>query len=136
MRSFLDDFWSAVALLESKKEAREFFFDLLTHTERKMLAKRLQITMMLLDGDDYRAIRDNLGVTDVTIAKVNNWLNTDAEGLRKIAKRLIDLKEKKIRRLTQGRRRKVAGDLATPAVKFGLDVATRQLKKWKKRKSI
>jgi len=136
IEALLDDFWCAVALIESKSEAKNFFFDLLTHTERKMLAKRLQVALMLLDGEDYKTIRSSLKVSDNTIAKINNWLNTGADGLTKITKRLLDIKEKKLGKTGEMKKRSMSGDLATPAVKLGLDVTARQLKRWRKRKSV
>ena len=136
MNVFLDDFWSAVALIESKSEAKGFFFDLLTHTERRMLAKRLQIALMLLEGEDYQAIRDILKVSDNTIAKINNWLNTGASGLIKISKRLLEIREKKLEKTGQPRKRRLAGDLAAPAIEFGAGEAARQLKRWRKKQSV
>jgi len=75
-------FWEVVARLRSPREASVFFYDLLTHTERKMLAKRLQIARMLLEKESYIKIAKRLHVTDVTIAKINNWLNTFGDGYR------------------------------------------------------
>lgn len=132
MDRFYDDFWSAVALLETKKEVREFLFDLLTHTERKMLAKRLQIAMMLLEGYDYQAIRENIKVTDGTIARINNWLKTGATGLIRVTRELIGLK-KEVKKGESGGRY-LAGNLLMPAAEAGLDLAARQLRKYRRRK--
>jgi|SRR3989344_8450154 len=81
-------FWEVVTRLKSAKEVRLFFYDLLTHTERKMLSKRLQIARMLLEKESYVNIGKNLHVTDVTIAKINNWLNTFGEGYRMAIEKL------------------------------------------------
>lgn len=81
-------FWEVVAKLKSPREASLFFYDLLTHTERKMLSKRLQIARMLLEKESYIAIGKRLHVTDVTIAKINNWLNTFGQGYRMAIEKL------------------------------------------------
>ncbi len=83
-----NQFWTAVAKLKSLNEASLFFRDLLTHTERKMLAKRLQIARMLLEKESYTSIRKKLHVTDITISKINNWLNTFGEGYRLAVEKL------------------------------------------------
>lgn len=77
-----EQFWKVVAKLKSPSEVKLFFRDLLTHTERKMFAKRLQIARMLLEKQNYYLIGKRLHVTATTIAKINNWLNTFGEGYR------------------------------------------------------
>jgi TrpR-related protein YerC/YecD len=136
LAQFYDDFWSAIALLETKQEARGFFFDLLTHTERKMLAKRLQVAIMLIEGYDYQKIKSYVRVTDQTIARINNWLNTGAIDLIKIIERLLQLKEKKLVKQIAGKEKFLAGDLLSPAIKDGLEIIARHLKKKAKIKSV
>lgn len=99
MSLFLDDFWTAVASLRSKTEARLFFNQFLTHTERKMFAKRFQVAMMLILGYDYNSINHRLRVSAPTIAKISNWLEENREALIVVAKRIIKLKEKKMTEL-------------------------------------
>lgn len=96
MSLFLDDFWTAVASLESKTEARNFFNQFLTHTERKMFAKRFQIAMMLVSGYDYKSIVTRLKVSEVTISKISNWIEENRQELIGVAKRIMRLKEKKL----------------------------------------
>ena len=79
---FINNFWNLITLLENKDQVASFLKDLLTHTEMKMFAKRIQIAKMLLEGYDYRAIKGFVRVTDPTIAKINNKLETGAEGLK------------------------------------------------------
>ncbi|MEK7170562.1 MAG: hypothetical protein AAB767_04720, partial [Patescibacteria group bacterium] len=43
----LEEFWTMVALLESKEEVKCFFKDLLSATESIMLARRIQIAKLL-----------------------------------------------------------------------------------------
>lgn len=79
---FLNNFWNLITLLENKEQVKNFLKDLLTHTEMKMLAKRIQIAKMLLEGYSYRDIRNHVKVTDPTISKISNILATDGEGLK------------------------------------------------------
>lgn len=89
MGLFVDEFWRAVTLLESKDEVRAFFRDILTHTERQMLAKRLQIAKFLYQGLDYNAIKKKVKVSDTTIGKVSQWLQTFGDGYKLVLPRLL-----------------------------------------------
>lgn len=79
---FLNNFWNLITLLEDKEQVKDFLKNLLTHTEMKMLAKRIQIAKMLLEGYNYRDIRNYVKVTDPTISKISNILATGGEGLK------------------------------------------------------
>ncbi len=92
---FLNNFWNLLTLLEDKDQVKNFLKDLLTHTEMKMFAKRIQIAKMLMEGSDYRTIRTYVKVTDPTIAKISNRLETEGEGL-KVAIRYLQKIEKEI----------------------------------------
>lgn len=61
--------------------------ELLTETERTVLAKRLAIAMMLVKGFGYSEIREFLHVSPPTIAKVKDWL-TLKPGFGKVVRRL------------------------------------------------
>lgn len=129
MDRFLDDFWTVVASLETKEEVDSFFYDLLTHTERQMLAKRLQVAIMLIEGHNYQTINEEVEVATSTITRVNNWLKTGADGLIKAIKNLIDLeKGEKESSTKSGGGRYMAGNLLMPAIDAGIDFAARKLK--------
>lgn len=92
---FLNNFWNLITLLENKEQVKNLLKDLLTHTEMKMLAKRIQIAKMLIEGYSYRDIRNYVKVTDETISKISNILGTGGEGL-KIAIEYLQKVEKEI----------------------------------------
>lgn len=94
MGLYVNDFWSALTLMESKEDIRRLVKDLFTHTEYKMLAKRLQISRMLLDGYSYDTIEKKLHVTPVTISRASNILAEKGDGLRK-AHEMLTLLERK-----------------------------------------
>lgn len=139
MGIFIDNFWNAVTLLESKEETKTFLKDLLTHTETKMFAKRIQIAKMLVQGYDYRTIKNYVKVTNSTIASVNNLLNTGGKGLVRIIKRLIKLEEKR-KNEYEGKDREVVPPglmrLVPDLVDLGIDLTTQHLRKREKRKSV
>lgn len=70
----LEEFWTMVALLESKEEVKSFFKDLLSATESIMLARRIQIAKLLLAGVGYDNIQKRIGAAPNTIASVHKWL--------------------------------------------------------------
>ena len=52
----LGEFWTAVMLLETEGEIRNFFKDLLSETEAVMLARRLKIAKLIYQGKSYDII--------------------------------------------------------------------------------
>lgn len=102
---FIDNFWSGVTLLENKTQVKEFFKELLSPTEGKMLAKRLQVCKMLLEGHDYRTIQNYIKVTPATIARISNQLHQGGNGLKAIIERLWKIekeREEKLMRAAPG----------------------------------
>lgn len=79
---FLNNFWNLITLLENKDQVKNFLKDLLTHTEMKMFAKRIQISKMLIEGHSYQTIRKYVKVTDSTIARISNILGAERNGLK------------------------------------------------------
>src|SRR3989344_5705486 len=100
---FINRFWDAVTLLEDREEAIFFLRDILTPTEIRMIAKRLQIADMLAKGYKYEDIGNYARVTKQTISSVNNKLEFGNDGLIKILKRLEKIDQKRQDRL-EGKR--------------------------------
>lgn len=96
---FINNFWMVVTLLENKDQVKEFLEDLLTPTEITMFVKRLQITKMLLQGYDYRSIKNYVKVTDQTIAKINNLLFVGGNGLKKAVTYLLKIEKEQDQKL-------------------------------------
>lgn len=65
-----DQFLTFLALATSKKEARILANELLSQTERVMLAKRLAIVVLLVRGYSFTQIEESLGVTRQTSVRV------------------------------------------------------------------
>lgn len=97
---YINDLWSALTLLKNKDEVRGLLKDLLTRTETIMLAKRIQIAIMLIQGFPYDIIKNEVKVQNDTIAKISNILNTSEEGyLQEVSERLINLQRKKVKKM-------------------------------------
>lgn len=89
----LDLFWTSLSSLSTKEQIALFLDDLLSPTEKLMLAKRLAIAFMLLKGYDYPSINNRLKVSDPTIWNVKTNLAYRGKGY-KIAIGSIMNKEK------------------------------------------
>ena len=81
------EFCQALAVIKNVEEAAQFVKDLLGAQEIEMIAKRLKIAKLLLDGKTYEEIREELKVASGTISRVHIWLQMSGEGYRLIAKR-------------------------------------------------
>jgi TrpR-related protein YerC/YecD len=88
--------WKAFTLLETKDEVHKFLHDILTRTEIQMLAKRLEVVKMLREGHTYDLIRKRLNVSDVTIAKINNWYQAFGEGYNIVIDRLHQIEKSRL----------------------------------------
>lgn len=84
----LNEFWSMVLLLETRDEIKNFFRDLLSETEAIMLARRIHIARMLLQGESYDDIQKELKAGSGTIASVHRWLQGRNEGYAKLLPKL------------------------------------------------
>ena len=93
-------FWETISELKGPINVEEFFTDLLTPTERIMLAKRLAIAVMLLKGYGYESIENSLKVTSGTISSVALWLKHSGSGYRKMVEKLA--KKEKFQELLDG----------------------------------
>lgn len=87
-------FLNALVNIKSKEEANEFISDLLTPTEKIMLAKRLAVAFLLEKNYDYRTIQGLIRVSTGTIASVNLSLHHGNTGYKKLISKII--KEEKI----------------------------------------
>ena len=86
-QELLTDFCEALLSIKTADEAVKFLTDLLTKSEVIMLAKRIKIAKLLIEGEDYKTIEGILKVSHGTIAKVAAWLAEAGEGFRLITER-------------------------------------------------
>lgn len=79
-------FVRAIADLKSSKDAKEFVDELLTDTEKIMLAKRLAIIYMISKGYSFGIIQKALKVTPATVDRIKDKMKHRSYGsiVRKI----------------------------------------------------
>lgn len=75
--SILEQFYQVVGDIRSEQEARTFFADFLTESERIMFSKRLAIALQLEAGKSYEEIRKMYGVSSATISSIAELMVTD-----------------------------------------------------------
>jgi len=83
-----DDLFKVILSLEDAKEAENFFRDLCTIDELKIMTERWEIAKLIHEGLSYRKIADKLNVSTTTIGRVALWLNNGEGGYRLILDRL------------------------------------------------
>lgn len=87
-------FLKTLVRIRRETEAGEFISDLLTPTEKIMLAKRLAIAFLLEKGYDYRAIQKIIRVSAPTITSVNISRQYGSRGFRQLITQIM--KEEKL----------------------------------------
>src|SRR3989344_5675405 len=80
-------FAQGLASLKNSVETANFIRDLLSEPEIIMLARRLQIAELLINGLTYDDIQASIRTSKNTIARVQTWLNLYGEGYRTVLKR-------------------------------------------------
>lgn len=81
-------FLKSLIELRQKDEADEFISDLLTPTEKVMLAKRLAIAFLLEKNYDYRTIQKLIKVSAGTISSVNITRLHGSSGYKKLINKI------------------------------------------------
>lgn len=81
-------FYQTVADITKPQMVEEFFGDILTDTERTILAKRLAIASYLKNNKPYRVIKNELQVSSATISTVQRWLEKGGNGLNRVLENL------------------------------------------------
>lgn len=99
-KEIIDNLWISLITLSKDEEVTDFIDDLLTPTEKIMLAKRLAIAILLLREWKYKDIKDFLKVSGSTIYSVHLNVEKGGRGFRFIINQLEKRKSitKNIRR--------------------------------------
>jgi TrpR-related protein YerC/YecD len=84
----LSEFAIALSEISNPAESLNLIKDMLSKQEAEMLAKRLKIAELILDGYTYKEITEALKVSQGTISRVAEWLKYGGEGYRKIIDRV------------------------------------------------
>lgn len=81
------DLLRAVTRLSTVREARRFIRDLMTEDEIRMIVARWRVARLLADGQTYREIEEETGLSSRTIARISHWLRRGEGGYRLLLKR-------------------------------------------------
>lgn len=81
-------FIEAVLALKNTNEAKLFLRDLMTESEIKEFANRLEAARLLSRDVQYNAIIESTGLSSATIARIAKWLKGSLGGYRLILSRL------------------------------------------------
>lgn len=87
-QTLLITFCKALVELKTPEEAAQFLKDLLSKQEAEMLAKRIEIARLLINGKTYGEIERILRVSHGTVSRVSQWLANSGEGYRLIVSRV------------------------------------------------
>lgn len=91
-KKILRSFYQVLADIKNPQAMEKFFSDILSPTEKAVLAKRLAIAYYLRRNKSYDVIKNDLKVSSATIATVQGWLEQNSEGLN-IALKAIEADE-------------------------------------------
>lgn len=75
----INEFFEIISNLKSKKEIVDFFVGLLTPSEVVMMARRIQVAKMIVEGKGYDEIMRRLKVSCQTVTKIEHWLHGKGE---------------------------------------------------------
>jgi uncharacterized protein YerC len=78
----LDGLYWLMADIKTSAQMKVFLTDFFTKTERIMLAKRLAIALMIVEGYDTELIKKVLKVSTATIYRMREWVDRGGAGLK------------------------------------------------------
>ena len=94
-RELLGNFYKIISEIKDERDAKNFLKDLLTPGESIMVAYRIEIAKMLLEGFGYEDIQEKLKVSAGTINNVNKWLCSGFGGYMKELKKAKNQRQRR-----------------------------------------
>ncbi len=76
--------FEAILSLESVEECARFFDDLCTINELNVMAQRLEVAVLLKQGETFNTIVEKTGASTATISRVNRCLKYGAGGYESV----------------------------------------------------
>lgn len=83
-----DQLFEAILQLKTVEECYDLFEDLCTVKELRDIAQRLEVAILLNDGNSYLSVAKKAEVSSVTISRVNRCLLYGTGGYRRAIERL------------------------------------------------
>ena len=75
-------FLKAILNIESIEECKRFFEDICTIKELQDMSQRLDVALLLNEGNSYQEVLAKTGVSTATISRVNKCLNYGSGGYK------------------------------------------------------
>ena len=89
----IDQLFQGILSLKSVEECYTFFSDLFTVQELTAFAQRFQVAGLLLDGNTYEMVRNQVPVSSTTITRINTELRYGSGGYQLVLNRLKELQD-------------------------------------------
>ena len=89
----IDQLFQGILSLKSVEECYAFFSDLFTVQELTAFAQRFQVAGLLLDGNTYEIVRNQVPVSSSTITRINTELRYGSGGYQLVLNRLKELQD-------------------------------------------
>lgn len=83
-----EEFYKAVMLLESTEDCADFFEDICTINELKLISQRLHVAKLLKKGVTFNEIVKLTGASTTTISRVNRSLQYGSGAYNRVLDRL------------------------------------------------
>ena len=84
----IEELLEVILSLRDKEEGRAFLRDLCTVQELISFSQRLQVAKLLLAGETYESIRQQIPVSSTTITRINTALQFGSGGYQSVLSRL------------------------------------------------
>ena len=81
------DLCSSLGKLKTKDECKKFLRDLCTVAELKAMSERFRAVRLLEEGQSYRSISKETGLSTATVTRIAHWLNNGMGGYKLILNR-------------------------------------------------
>ena len=89
----IDQLFQGILSLKSVEECYTFFSDLFTVQELTAFAQRFQVAGLLLDGNTYEMVRNQVPVSSSTIPRIHTELRYGSGGYQLVLNRLKELQD-------------------------------------------
>ena len=82
--------YQAISAVRSEEVCASLMEDLCSQTELRAMQQRLEVAALLMAGETFLSIQQQLGVSSAIVARVNRALQHSRGGLRQVVERVED----------------------------------------------
>lgn len=80
--------YQAITAIENETECASLLEDLCSQNELRAMQQRLEVASLLMAGDTFLSIQQQLGVSSAIVARVNRALQNSKGGMHQVLERL------------------------------------------------